>query len=52
MRLDVIDTNPRAQRLCERSRFRPMGIRSLGPLRILLGFRHTTTMVAESKPPT
>lgn len=50
VRLDVIDTNPGAQRLYEREGFRAVAVRSLGPLRHLFGFRRATTMVADSGP--
>lgn len=48
VRLDVIDTNPRAQHLYEREGFRAIAVRNLGPLRYLFGFRRATTMTAES----
>ncbi|KAB2847490.1 MAG: GNAT family N-acetyltransferase, partial [Hyphomicrobiaceae bacterium] len=48
VRLDVIDTNPRAQQLYEREGFRAVAVRNLGPLRHLFGFRRATTMMAES----
>ncbi|MFN7633200.1 MAG: GNAT family N-acetyltransferase [Acetobacteraceae bacterium] len=47
VRLDVIDTNPRAQQLYEREGFRAVAIRNLGPLRHVFGFRRATTMMAE-----
>jgi GNAT superfamily N-acetyltransferase len=50
VRLDVIDTNPRAQQLYEREGFKAVAIRNLGPLRHLFGFQRTTTMMAESSP--
>ncbi len=48
VRLDVIDTNPRAQQLYEREGFRAVAVRDLGPLRHLFGFRRATTMIAGS----
>ena len=47
VRLDVIDTNPRARLLYEREGFRAVAVRNLGPLRKLFGFRYATTMIAE-----
>jgi len=49
VRLDVIDTNPRARLLYEREGFRPVGTRNYGPLRHVFGFRSATTMVADSR---
>jgi GNAT superfamily N-acetyltransferase len=48
VRLDVIDTNPRAQQLYEREGFRAVASRDLGALRHLFGFRRATTMIAAS----
>jgi ribosomal protein S18 acetylase RimI-like enzyme len=45
VRLDVIDTNPRARALYERSGFVAHDTKHLGPLRILFRFRSATTMV-------
>lgn len=47
VRLDVIDTNPRAQQLYQREGFHVTAIRRLGPLRYIFGFRHALTMKAE-----
>lgn len=44
VRLDVIDTNPRARALYERSGFVPGPVHSTGPLRHLFGFRSSTEM--------
>ncbi|MFV0515167.1 MAG: GNAT family N-acetyltransferase [Jhaorihella sp.] len=44
VRLDVIDTNPRARALYERSGFRATETHATGPLRVLFGFRYSTTM--------
>jgi GNAT superfamily N-acetyltransferase len=48
VRLDVIDTNPRARQLYEREGFRAVANRNLGPLRHLFGFRRATTMMAKN----
>jgi len=45
MRLDVIDSNPRARALYERRGFEPVGTRKMGALRLVFGFREATTMV-------
>lgn len=45
VRLDVIDSNPRARALYEREGFQPVGEDHLGPLRWLFGFRSATKMV-------
>ncbi|MEM7613494.1 MAG: GNAT family N-acetyltransferase [Pseudomonadota bacterium] len=45
VRLDVIDTNPRARALYERQGFVAEGSTNLGPLRHIFGFRTATTMV-------
>lgn len=45
VRLDVIDSNPRARALYERQGFVADGVSKLGPLRYLFGFREATTMV-------
>jgi len=45
VRLDVIDTNPRARALYERVGFRAERTDDIGPLRHLFGFRAATRMV-------
>jgi len=45
IRLDVIDTNPRAKSLYERKGFTATGTQSTGPLRHLFGFNSATTML-------
>lgn len=45
VRLDVIDSNPRARALYERKGFRATGTSHLGPLRHVFGFEAATTMV-------
>lgn len=45
VRLDVIDTNPRAHALYERYGFKEVGQTSIGPLRYIFGFNVATTMV-------
>jgi ribosomal protein S18 acetylase RimI-like enzyme len=45
VRLDVIESNPRARALYERQGFRATGTEQLGPLRHLFGFAASTTMV-------
>lgn len=45
VRLDVIETNPRARALYLRKGFRVAGEERLGVLRFLFGFRHSTTMI-------
>lgn len=44
VRLDVIDTNPRAQKLYERKGFKTVKVEKYGFLRPLLGFGGSTTM--------
>ena len=44
VRLDVIDSNPRARALYEREGFQPAGEQTLGPLRHVFGFRYSTTL--------
>ena len=44
VRLDVIDTNPRARALYERHGFKAGGTQSLGVLRHVFGFASATTM--------
>lgn len=45
VRLDVIDTNPRARALYEREGFVALKTEHLGPLRHFFGFKSATTMV-------
>ena len=45
IRLDVIDSNPRARTLYEREEFAAVATSSIGPLRHIFGFREVTTMV-------
>ncbi|MEM0936484.1 MAG: GNAT family N-acetyltransferase [Pseudomonadota bacterium] len=45
VRLDVVDTNPRARSLYERLGFVATRVEQLGPLRYVFGFRTSTTMV-------
>lgn len=45
VRLDVIDTNPRARALYERQGFVAIDTKNIGPLRHIFGFRSATTMV-------
>ncbi|MEM9248971.1 MAG: GNAT family N-acetyltransferase [Pseudomonadota bacterium] len=45
VRLDVIDTNPRARALYTRLGFEPAGVEHLGPLRLIFGFRTSTRMI-------
>lgn len=45
VRLDVIDTNPRARALYEHFGFEAVGTEQLGPLRHLFGFNTATQMV-------
>jgi len=45
IRLDVVDTNPRARALYEREGFVPAGEESVWPLHHVFGFRRATTMV-------
>ena len=45
IRLDVVDTNPRAQELYQRNGFVATGQQSVWPLHWLFGFRKSTTMV-------
>ncbi|MGB5216257.1 MAG: GNAT family N-acetyltransferase, partial [Anderseniella sp.] len=47
VRLDVIDTNPRARALYERQGFISQGTSDIGPLRHVFGFQKATTMVCE-----
>lgn len=50
VRLSVIDTNPRARALYERSGFVAAGTSSVGPLSRFFGFRTATDMVYRMKP--
>lgn len=45
VRLDVIDTNPRARALYEREGFIAGEVQSLGPLKYVFGFKSATTMI-------
>lgn len=45
VRLDVVDTNPRARALYERMGFRPLSTQNLGLLRHIFGFKSATTMI-------
>lgn len=47
VRLDVIDTNPRAKALYLREGFAPVATEHLGPARWLFGFDSATTMVRQ-----
>ena len=47
VRLDVIDTNPRAKALYQQVGFKPLKTTSIGPLRHIFGFHSTTTMVRD-----
>jgi GNAT superfamily N-acetyltransferase len=44
VRLDVIDTNPRAKALYLRQGFTPVATQSIGPLSRIFKFRHSTEM--------
>jgi len=50
IRLDVIDTNPRARTLYEREGFEPVDTQQLGMLRKVFGFASSTTMVRSLQP--
>lgn len=50
VRLDVIDTNPRARALYERQGFKAIKTQNIGPLRHVFGFRSATTMVRPVSP--
>ncbi len=50
VRLDVIDTNPRAKALYLRNGFVEKGTQELGPLRHIFGFKSAARMVAPVKP--
>ena len=45
VRLDVIDVNPRARALYERTGFEAIKTQHIGPLRHVFGFRSATTMI-------
>jgi L-amino acid N-acyltransferase YncA len=45
VRLDVIDTNPRARALYLQEGFKEVGTHSIGWLRVFFGFKSATTMV-------
>ncbi len=45
VRLDVVDTNPRARALYEREGFVALRTTTMGPLRHLFGFAQSTTMI-------
>lgn len=47
VRLDVIDTNPRARALYERQGFIAEETSDIGPLRHVFGFRNSTTMICK-----
>ena len=49
VRLDVIDSNPRAQALYERQGFMAGETVDIGPLKFLFGFQKVTTMIFEVK---
>lgn len=44
VRLDVVDTNPRARALYEREGFTEKSVKSLGPLSVVFGFSRATEM--------
>ena len=48
VRLDVIDSNPRARALYERQGFKPLGTTHLGPFKHLFGFQSATTMTRKT----
>ncbi len=50
VRLDVINTNPRARALYEREGFMAIGQEDLGPFRHVFGFRSSTKMVFSCPP--
>ena len=45
VRLDVIDTNPRARALYERRGFKAQAVEKTGPFRVVFGFSSATRMV-------
>jgi ribosomal protein S18 acetylase RimI-like enzyme len=50
VRLDVIDSNPRAKALYLRTGFRTLKTSSIGPLRFVFGFGSATSMVRDVTP--
>lgn len=50
IKLDVIDTNPRARALYERKGFVATKVTHLGPLKYVFGFNSATTMVKHVSP--
>ncbi len=50
VRLDVIDSNPRARALYEREGFVAGGVHQLGPLKYIFGFESATTMIRRIQP--
>jgi ribosomal protein S18 acetylase RimI-like enzyme len=49
VRLDVIDTNPRARALYERKGFVATGEQKLGPLKPVFGFSSATTLIKQAE---
>lgn len=47
VRLDVIDSNPRAKALYERTGFVAGDVQHLGPLKYIFGFKSATTMIRQ-----
>ncbi len=47
VRLDVINTNPRARDLYERKGFVPLSTTHIGPLKYIFGFKEVTTMICK-----
>lgn len=50
VRLDVIDTNPRAKALYLKEGFKEVKTTTIGPLRYIFGFRASTMMVRDIQP--
>ena len=50
VRLDVIDTNPRARALYLKEGFKEVKTTGIGPLRYVFGFSSSTTMVRDIQP--
>lgn len=50
VRLDVIDSNPRAQALYSRQGFKAVGQDHIGPLRYIFGFQSSTKMLCQLTP--
>jgi ribosomal protein S18 acetylase RimI-like enzyme len=48
VRLDVIDTNPRAKALYRKQGFKEVKTTGIGPLRYVFGFNSSTTMVRDT----